>query len=109
VTGDPAFPIAAHRAGSTVDITVSPRSSINALEFDASGALRARVTAPPVAGAANAAVLRLLADALGVPRSRLAILSGDSSRRKRVLVREMTSDVLVRRLETALPKAPSHS
>jgi uncharacterized protein YggU (UPF0235/DUF167 family) len=46
------------------------------------GVLRCRVTAPPVEGAANVALLRLLARDLGVPRSSLRIASGEAARRK---------------------------
>lgn len=44
----------------------------------------ARVTAPPVDGKANAALIRLLAKEYGVPKSRVRILQGESSRDKLV-------------------------
>ena len=102
MTDDPAFPVRRHPQGSTVDLTVAPRSSVTRLERDAGGALRARVTAPPVAGAANAAVLRLIADAVGVPPSRVSILTGASARKKRLLVRGLSVDDMNERLEAAL-------
>lgn len=43
-----------------------------------------RVAAPPVDGAANAALIKFLAGVAGLPRSRLRILSGETGRRKRV-------------------------
>ena len=46
------------------------------------GVLRVRVSAPPVDGAANEALLRLLAKRFGVPRSALRIVSGETSRMK---------------------------
>jgi uncharacterized protein (TIGR00251 family) len=49
-------------------------------------AIKIRVSAPPVAGAANAALLELLADAFKVPRGRCALLSGETSRRKRIRI-----------------------
>jgi uncharacterized protein YggU (UPF0235/DUF167 family) len=49
-------------------------------------ALRIAVTRPPVEGAANAAVARLLATALGVPRERVQLAAGARGRRKRVRV-----------------------
>jgi uncharacterized protein YggU (UPF0235/DUF167 family) len=53
---------------------------------DADGArlLRVRVSAPPVGGAANAALVRLLARAAGVPKSAVAIVQGEASRLKTV-------------------------
>ena len=42
------------------------------------------LTAPPVEGRANAGLLKFLADAFGLPRSRIHILSGETSRSKRL-------------------------
>lgn len=50
------------------------------------GVLRVRVGAPAVEGAANNALLRLLADELGVPRRDVRIVAGASSRQKLVVV-----------------------
>jgi uncharacterized protein len=44
--------------------------------------LRARVASPPVDGAANESLIRLIADALGLARSRVRLVGGASSRRK---------------------------
>ena len=96
--------IAAHARGSVLSLAVVPRSSANAVELSADGIVRVRVTAPPVDGAANAALLRLLADALGVPRSRLSIACGESSRRKRVLVTGFVPDALDQRLQAVLSR-----
>jgi uncharacterized protein YggU (UPF0235/DUF167 family) len=46
------------------------------------GTLAVRVTAAPVDGAANAELIRLVAAAVGVPRTRVALVVGASSRRK---------------------------
>jgi uncharacterized protein YggU (UPF0235/DUF167 family) len=105
VTDEPALPVSPHRQGSTVDLVVSPRSTANAIARGADGALRVRVTAPPVGGAANIAVLRLLADTLDIPRSRLSVIAGEASRRKRVLVSEMGAEALAQKLRTALRAA----
>ena len=53
---------------------------------DADGVLHVRVTAPPADGAANAAVTRLLARALGVPKGAVSLASGAASRHKRVRI-----------------------
>ena len=52
--------------------------------------MRLRVTAPPESGKANLAVISLLAETLGVPKSRVQILRGHASRDKLVLVESMT-------------------
>jgi uncharacterized protein YggU (UPF0235/DUF167 family) len=57
----------------------------------ADGILRARVTAPPVEGAANAALVRLIADELGVPRRDVRIVSGETGRTKLVAVDGLSS------------------
>jgi uncharacterized protein (TIGR00251 family) len=53
---------------------------------EAGGALQVRITEPPEDGKANAAVLRLLGKALGVPKSGLEILSGHQGRNKLVRI-----------------------
>lgn len=66
-----------------IHVRVTPRSSREAIEgFDANGVLRVRVSAPPADGAANAAVARLLAKALGLPARDLVLVTGASARQK---------------------------
>jgi uncharacterized protein len=68
-------------------IRVTPRAARAAVEgVDEAGRLRVRVTAPPVEGAANEAVLALLASELGVRRSGLTLLAGSAGRLKRVRI-----------------------
>lgn len=64
------------------------------------GALRVRVTAAPVDGAANDAVVRVLADALDVPRSSIEIVRGNRGRNKIVSIQGITREQLVTRLGT---------
>ncbi len=66
---------------------VTPRSSRDAIEgADEVGEIRIRVTAPPADGAANKAVLRLVAKTLRVPRGAVTLVSGASSRHKRLRI-----------------------
>jgi uncharacterized protein len=67
-------------------VRVLPRSSRNAIEGERAGALKVRLTAPPVEGRANEALRRLLAEHLNVPVSSVRIVAGESSRTKRVSV-----------------------
>jgi uncharacterized protein YggU (UPF0235/DUF167 family) len=99
---DVAAIIAPVAGGCQFVVAVTPRSSVNRLELDTSGALRARLTAPPVEGAANDALLTLLAKVLKLPRSRLAIVSGATSRQKRIAVHDVSPDDLADRLWGAL-------
>jgi hypothetical protein len=57
-----------------------------------------RLTAAPVDGAANTALITLLADIIGVPKRQIAIVSGEKSRTKRVKVMGVTADVVRQRL-----------
>ncbi len=61
-------------------------------------ALKIRLAAPPVDGKANACLLAFLADRLGVAKSAVKLLSGDSSRAKRVHVSGVTDAVAQARL-----------
>ena len=68
-----------------ITVRVQPRASSNeVVGYKADGALRVRVTAPPAEGAANEAVIRLLADALGVPKSAVTVVRGGTARLKLV-------------------------
>lgn len=70
-----------------ITVRVQPRASTDAvIGFMSDGVLRLRVTAPPVDGAANDAVCRLLSKALGVPRSGVRVTHGKTGRRKTVLI-----------------------
>jgi uncharacterized protein len=72
-----------------IAVRVIPRSSKNALEW-AEGGLKARITAPPVDGAANEALVALLADRLGLPRRAITIVRGANSRQKIVELTGLT-------------------
>lgn len=67
-------------------VRVAPRASRDAIEGEHAGALKVRVTAPPLEDRANQAVRRLLADRLNVPVSAVRIVAGEKSRNKRVAI-----------------------
>ncbi|HUG07151.1 MAG TPA: DUF167 domain-containing protein [Candidatus Limnocylindria bacterium] len=67
-------------------IRVTPRASSTAVAGERNGALLVRVTAPPLEGRANDAVVELLAETLGVPRSAIRVERGAAARTKRVSV-----------------------
>lgn len=69
------------RPGALIALRATPRARRNAVSVE-NGAIRVHVTAPPEAGAANEAVARLLAKALGVPWTRLTLVRGASARDK---------------------------
>jgi len=67
-------------------VRLTPRGGLDRVDGVADGTLRARVAAPAVDGAANQALLRLLADELGVSRGSVRLVSGPTARTKVVAV-----------------------
>ena len=95
-------------SGCSLRIRVQPRASrdrvagfrVTGFRVTGSGedVLRLSVTAPPADGEANAAVLDLLAEALGTPKSRLAIVRGHEARDKVVAVELLSLEEVRERL-----------
>jgi len=81
------LPIQDHPSGLSFRIRVQPKSSRNEIVGVQGDALKLKVTAPPVEGAANKACIEMLAKALGVRKSCLEITSGQASRSKTMFVR----------------------
>jgi hypothetical protein len=86
--------------GATLRVRVSPRASRDALAGERQGALVVRITAPPVEGAANSAVVRLLARVLEVPASAIVVRHGASGRDKLLHVAGVDAARVRSRLET---------
>lgn len=72
--------------GVLLSLLIQPRASKNEISGRQGDRLKVRLTAPPVEGAANKMCLAFLSKRLGIPRSSLEIVSGQSSRQKQVLV-----------------------
>lgn len=91
----------AHRRGEAVRFSVrlQPRASKNEIAGLQGPSLKIRVTAPPVEGLANQALIDFLSDSLGISRRNVCILSGHSSRTKVVEVSEVGLEA-VQRLAT---------
>lgn len=80
-------------------VRVQPRASRNRLVLAAPDRIVVQVTAPPVAGAANVACCTLLAEHLGLPKSRVSILRGETGRHKRVRIRAADAAHILARLQ----------
>ncbi len=76
-----------NNSGLKFNIYVQPRSSRNQVVGFHGDALKVKIKAPPVEGAANRMCILVLAKVLNVPRSAVEIVSGQASRTKRVQVR----------------------
>jgi uncharacterized protein YggU (UPF0235/DUF167 family) len=73
-------------------VRLTPRGGADRAEGVLDGVLRVRVAAPPVEGAANEALLRLIADELGVPRRDIRLAAGAGGRNKVVVVEGLGPD-----------------
>ena len=79
-------------------VRVIPRSSRNAIAWE-QGVLKARLTAPPVDGAANDALIALLAERLGLPKRAISIARGATGRLKIVEIAGMTEAEVAAKLQ----------
>ncbi len=70
-------------------VRIQPRASKDEIIVQSDGSLKIRLTAPPVDGAANEALIACLAKVLRVSRSQIEILSGHTSREKRIRIAGM--------------------
>lgn len=83
--------------GSELLVLVQPRASRTKVVGEHDGRLKIALAAPPVDGAANAALIEFLSDELGVRKSDVSLLDGDTGRRKRLAVRGMApAEVMVK-------------
>jgi uncharacterized protein (TIGR00251 family) len=97
--------IKAVEGGAELALVVGPGARKTELAGVAEGALRLKVAAPPVEGAANEAVLRFVArELLGVAKGRVRLISGDRSRQKRLFI-ELPAATVAATLAAALPAA----
>lgn len=83
----------------TLLLHVVPRARVTALAGRHGDALKIRLAAPPVDGAANDELIRFLAERLAVPRSAITIAAGHTSRRKTVKVSGIETAAALRALE----------
>jgi uncharacterized protein len=84
-----------------VEVRVIPRARRNEIGGERGGRLLIRVTAPPVDGAANAALCRLVARRAGVPVRQVSIVRGHASRDKVVRVEGLSEPELRASLSSA--------
>jgi uncharacterized protein (TIGR00251 family) len=90
--------IRATEAGVAFSVRVQPRANRNEIVGIQGDALKVRLAAPPVEGAANEALLSYLSTRLGVGQRQVRIVTGHSARMKIVEVTGLTVDVVQARL-----------
>lgn len=81
-------------------VRVTARASHNAIDGEHQGALKIRLTAPPIDDRANRALIGLLSQCLNVPKSAVRIVAGEKSRTKRVEVAGRSRAQLIEMLDS---------
>ena len=85
--------------GISFAVKVHPRARKNAITGSVGDALKLSLTAPPVEGKANRAVIEFLADFFDIPRSSVTIASGETSRLKTVRITGVSKELIETRLK----------
>lgn len=78
----------------TIQVQVVPRASRSEVVGEYNGSLRIRLAAPPVDGAANEELIRVLARAFKVPRGAVKLVSGHSSKIKQVSIEALPNKIV---------------
>jgi len=97
------IPLKQTSAGISFAVKVHPRARKNAIAGTFGDALKLALTAPPIEGKANEAVIDFLADFFDIPRSSITIASGKTSRLKAVHISGASAEHLRQRLEDVIP------
>jgi uncharacterized protein (TIGR00251 family) len=87
------------RRGAALAVRVTPRSSKNEItEIQSDGTIKIRLTAPPVDGKANKALIEFLADVLDIAPSKMEIAAGETARDKLIVIFDMDPETVNERL-----------
>ncbi|MCI0525223.1 MAG: DUF167 domain-containing protein [Acidobacteria bacterium] len=96
--------LTANNDGVTFAVRVQPRASKSAITGELDGALKIRLAAPPVDGEANEELIRFLAKLFDVPRARVSIISGPTSKNKIVKISGISSNEVEQALNGKMGK-----
>ena len=80
------IPVSDHPLGATFAIRVQPRAARTAITGTVGEALKVSLSAPPLDGRANVAVVEFFSEVLSVPRSAVQVVAGERSRNKIVRI-----------------------
>lgn len=83
-----------------MQVRVQPKASRNAVRFSEEGYCRVALTAPPVDGEANKALVKLLAKTLGIAKSAISIKSGEHARQKVLRLTDIPAESVLEKLQT---------
>ncbi len=91
-----------HAEGCVLPVRAQPGARRTGVVGEQGGALKVAVTAPPEDGRANKALVETVREALALKRSQVELLSGHSSRDKRLLIRGLAATELIRKLHALM-------
>jgi uncharacterized protein len=77
------------------NVRVVPRASKSEIVGELGGALKVRIASPPVDGAANAELIKVLAKTFGVAKSEVEIISGQTSKLKQIKIANLTAEKIL--------------
>jgi uncharacterized protein len=87
------------KKGAALAVRVTPRASKNEIvEILSDGTVKVHLTAPPVEGKANVALLKFLANVLDIPMKQLEVVAGATGRDKLISVIDMDADTLHKKI-----------
>jgi uncharacterized protein len=78
----------------TITVRVVPRSSRSEIVGEMDGAVKVRLTSPPVDGAANAELIKLFSKRLKISKTNVEIIGGETSKTKRMRLTGVTGEQL---------------
>jgi uncharacterized protein len=96
------IPLTETKSGLLLRVRVLPRSSRTEVSGVQDGALKLKITAPPVEGQANEACLRFLAETLGIRKSQIVLAAGPTAKTKAFVISGLDRRELEGRLATLL-------
>jgi uncharacterized protein len=82
----------------TVEVRLKPNSRQESVTAGDNGVVVARVNAPPIEGRANAALIEIIAETLSIPKSRVSIKRGHTSKNKVVEIVGLTKEQVAKRI-----------
>jgi uncharacterized protein len=92
------IPISDHPLGATFSVRVQPRAARTAITGTAGEALKISLSAPPVDGRANVAVVEFFSEILSVPRASVQVVAGERSRNKVIRIGGCSGAEVLRKL-----------
>lgn len=88
--------------GLLLSVRAVPRASKNEIQGVHDGALKIRLTTPPVDGKANRALIKFLSKTLRIPKSQIQLLRGETGRNKTVRITGLTQKELTKKTEDGI-------